>query len=179
MVGAGGDEGVDGLEGLNASASADCGAVECGGCAGEFELAVEGPVLEEAVDEGGVEDVAGSGGVDDGDAEGGGVEEVLAVEGEDAVGAEGGGGEAAVVAAMHLAEGLLEVGLGDEAGGKVAADDAVVDVGEEIFDVGVELVEVGDDGDVGFAGPGGGEDCGFSVVPVDVEGAGVGDPFAA
>ena len=114
----------------------------------------------------------------DGDAEGGGVEELVAVEGEDAVGAEGGGGEAAVVAAVHLAEGLFEVGLGGEAGGKVAADDEVVDVGEEGFDVGVEFVEVGDDGDVGFAGPGGGEDGGFGVVAVDVEGAGVGDPFA-
>ena len=130
------------------------------------------------VDEAGVEDVAGTGGVDDGDAKGGGVEETVAVEGEDAVLAEGGGGEAAVVAAVHLAEGLLEVGLGGEAGGKVAADDEVVDVGDEGFDVGVEFVEVGDDGDVGFAGPGGGEDGGFGVVAVDVEGAGVGDPFA-
>ncbi len=33
-------------------------------------------------------------------------------------------------------------------------------------------------GDVGFAGPGGGEDGGFGVVAVDVESAGVNDPFA-
>ncbi len=114
----------------------------------------------------------------DGDAEGGDVEELCAVEGEDAFLAEGGGGETAVVTAMHLAESLFEVGFGGEAGGKVAADDEVVDVSEEGFDVGVEFVEVGDDGDVGFAGPGGGQDGGFGVVAVDVEGAGVGDPFA-
>ena len=61
---------------------------------------------------------------------------------------------------------------------EVAGDDEIVDVGDEGFDVGVEFVEVGDDGDVRFAGPGGGEDGGFGVVAVDVEGAGVGDPFA-
>ncbi len=163
---------------MDAAAGAYGGAVQ-GGCGtGEFQLAVEGPVLEETVDEAGVEDVAGTGGVDYGDAVGGGVEELLSVEGEDALLAEGRGGEAGGVAAVHLAEGLLEVGLGGEARGEVAADDEVVDVGDEIFDVGVELVEVGDDGDAGGAGPGGGEDGGFSVVAVDVEGAGVGDPFA-
>ena len=95
-----GDELVDVLEGVDASAGSDGGAVEGGGCAGELELAVEGPVLEESVDEAGVEDVAGAGGVDYGDAEGGDVEETVAVEYEDSVGAEGGGGEAGVVAAV-------------------------------------------------------------------------------
>ncbi len=163
---------------MDAAASAGGGAVQCRGGAGEFELAVEGPIVEQRVDEAGVEDVASAGGVDDGDAEGGGVEELFAVEGEDALFAEGGGGESAVVAALHFSERLFEAGLGGEAGGKVAGDDEVVDVGEEGFDVGVELVEVGDDGDAGFAGPGGGEDGGFGVVAVDVEGAGVDDPFA-
>jgi hypothetical protein len=81
-------------------------------------------------------------------------------------------------AAVHLAESLFEVGLGHEARGKVATDDAVVDFGEEIFDVGIELVEIGDDRDVGFAGPGGGENGGFGVVAVKVESAGVDDPLA-
>ena len=63
-MGAGGDEVVDVFEGVDAAAGADGGAVEGGGGAGEFELAVEGPVLEERVDEAGVEDVAGTGGVD-------------------------------------------------------------------------------------------------------------------
>ena len=101
-----------------------------------------------------------------------------AVEGEDAVGAEGGGGEAAVVAAVHLFEGAFEVGLLHETGGEVAGDDGVVDVGEELFDAGVELVEVGDDGDIGLAGPASGLGGGGGVVAVDVEGAGVDDPLA-
>ncbi len=177
-MGAGGHEVFDVFEGLDAASGAYGSAVEGGGGAGEVELAVERPVLQQAVDEAGVEDVSGAGGVDDGDAVGGGVVEVLAVPGEDAVVAEGRGGEAAAVAAVHLAEGFFEVGLAHEAGGEVAADDEVVDVGEEVFDVGVELVEVGDDGDSGGAGPGGGEGGGGGVVAVDVEGAGVDDPVA-
>jgi hypothetical protein len=73
---------------------------------------------------------------------------------------------------------LLEVGFGGEASGKVAADDEVVDVSEEIVDVGVEFIEVGDDRNVGGASPGGGEDGGFGIVAVDMEGAGVDDPLA-
>ena len=117
VVGAGGDEAGDFVEGVDAAASADSGAIEgCGG-AGELELAVEGPVLEERIDEAGVEDVAGAGGVDYRDTVGGGVAEPGAVEGEDALFAESGGGEAAVVATLHFAEGLLEVGLRGEAEG--------------------------------------------------------------
>ena len=104
--------------------------------------------------------------------------EVLAVPGEDAFFSEGGGGEAGAVAALHLLEGSFEVGLGHEAAGEVAAGDEVVDVFEEGFDAGIELVEVGDDGDACFACPGGGESGGGGVVAVDVEGAGVDDPFA-
>src|ERR1700720_4462825 len=111
VVGAGCHEGGDVVEGVDAAAGADGSAVQCGGGAGEFKLAVEGPVGEESVDEAGVEDVSGSGGVDDGDRVGGSVEELFAVEGEDAFLAECRGGEAAVVAAVHLAESLLEVGL--------------------------------------------------------------------
>ncbi len=171
-MGAGGDEGGYVFERVDASTGSYGGAVEGGGGAGEFQLTGQGPVLEEGVDEACVEDVAGAGGVDDRNAEGRDVDEVFAVEGEDAFCAESGGREACVVAAVHLAEGLLEVGLGCDARGNVAADDEVVDVGEERFDVGVELVEVGDDGDAGFTGPGGGLDGGFGVVAVDVEGAG-------
>ena len=177
-MGAGGDEGFDFGYGLDGSAGAYGGAVEGCGCAGEVELAGEGPVLEEAVDEAGVKDVSGAGGVEDGDVVGGSVVEGVAVVGEDAVGAEGGGGEAAVVAAVHLLKCAFEVGLLHETGGEVAGDDGVVDVGEELFDAGVELVEVGDDGDIGLAGPASGLGGGGGVVAVDVEGAGVDDPLA-
>jgi hypothetical protein len=163
---------------LDATAGAYFSAVECGGGAGEFELAFERPVLQEAVDKAGVEDISGAGGVYDRDAVGGGVEELIAVKGEDAFLANGCGGEAAVVSAVHLAESFFEIGLGHEARGKVTAHDEVVDVGEEIFDTGVEFVEVGDDGNARFAGPGRGESRGGGVVSVDVEGPSVGDPFA-
>ena len=178
IVGAGVDEVGDVCERADAAAGADSGAVECSSGASKFQLAVEGPVFEQSVDEAGVEDVAGAGGVDDGDAKGRSVKELFAVEGEDAFLTKSRGSEAAVVAALHFAKSLLEIGLGCEAGGKVAADDEVVDVADEILDVGIEFVEVGDDGNAGFAGPGGGEDGSFRVVTIDVESAGIGDPFA-
>ena len=94
------DEVVDVFEWVDAAAGSDGGAVESGGGAGKFELTVEGPVLEQSIDEAGVEDVAGSGGVDYGNAEGGDVEETVAIEGENAFCAEGGGGETCVVTAV-------------------------------------------------------------------------------
>ena len=66
---------------------------------------------------------------------------------------------------------------GDQAG-EIAADDEVVDVFEQLFDAGISLVEVGNDDDAGFAGPAGGKGGGSGVVAVDVERAGVDDPFA-
>ena len=176
-MGAGVDEVGDVVEGPDAATGADCGAVEGSSGAGKFQLAVEGPVFEKSVDEAGMEDVAGAGGVDDGDAEGWGVEELFAVEGEDAFLTKSGCSEPAVVAALHLAKSLLEIGFGCEARRKVAADDEVVDVADEVFDVGIELVEVRDDGNAGFAGPSGGEDGGLSVVAIDVESSRIGDPF--
>jgi len=72
---------LDGGDGLDASAGAQGGAVE-GGCgAGEIELAGQGPALQEGVDEGGVENVSGAGGVDRLDREGGGIVELRAVPG--------------------------------------------------------------------------------------------------
>ncbi len=171
-------EELDLVDGLNGSASAYGGAVESCGGAGEVELAIEGPSLEEAVDESCVEDVSCTGGIDYRDAVCGGVVELLAIPGDDALRAEGCGGEATPVAAMDGLQGFFEVWLSHEAGREVAADDEVVDVFDEVFDAGVELVEVGDDGDSGFAGPSCCEGCGGGVVAIDVEGPGVDDPVA-
>ena len=178
VVSASGDETGDVVEGMDASASAYSSAVESSGGTGEFELPVERPVLQHGVDEACVEDVARARSVANRYAEGGDVEELLAVPRENAFLAERCGGEAAGVTALHLAESLLEIGFGHETRGKVAADDEVVDVDEKILDVGVELVEVGYDGNVRLASPGGGEDGSLGVEAVDVESAGVGDPFA-
>jgi len=73
-----------GGEGLDTSAGSYGGAVE--GCSGtgEVELAIEGPVLEEAINEASVEDVPGSRGVYYWNEIGGCVVEVFAVESEDA-----------------------------------------------------------------------------------------------
>ncbi len=118
VAGRGGHEVFDGFDKADAAAGAAGGAVERGGGAGEVELARQGPALQQTVDEAGVEDVAGSGGVDDGDAIGGAEVEMAAVPGEDAVFAEGGGGDGAAEAAFHGAEGLLEVAFAGEAAGK-------------------------------------------------------------
>ena len=174
----GGDEAFDFPDGGDVASGSGAGAVEGRGGAGEVELATERPVLMKAVEEAGVENVACAGGVDGGDAVGGGVVELGSIPCENAVFAEGGCGEFCPVAALHLAEGGFEVGLGHQAAGEVAADDEVVDVDEEIFDAGIKFVEVGDDGNVGGLGPLRGDRGGGGVVAVDVEEAGVDDPIA-
>ena len=171
-------EGFNVIDGADAAAGSGGGAVECGGCAGEVELAVEGPALQQGVDEAGVEDVAGAGGVCDGNMIGGAGVELGAVPGEDALLAEGGGGEGATEAALDELEGLFEIALAGEHEGKVAAGDEVVNVGDEVFYAGVELVEVGDGGDACLARPTGGEGGGGGLKAVDVDGAGVDDPGA-
>jgi hypothetical protein len=174
---AGGDEGFDIFYGFDVASGAYGGAVEGGGGAGEVELTLEGPVLEHAVDEACVEGVSGAGSVLDGYMEGGGVVEGGSVIGQDALRAEGGGGEAATVAGLHEADGLVEIGLVHEARGEIATDNEVVDLFEQSFDAGVDLVQVGDDRHAGLAGPGGGEGGGGDVISIDVKCAGVDDPF--
>jgi len=83
---AGCDEVGDLRERSDASAGSYGGAVESSGGAGEFELAIEGPVLQQSIDEACVEDVAGPGGVDYWDAEGWDVEQAGAVEGQHSFG---------------------------------------------------------------------------------------------
>ncbi len=79
MAGAGGGEMLNGVDGLDAGAGAEGGAVEGCGCAGEIELAGQGPALQEGKDEGGVKDVSGAGGVDRLDPESGGIVKLRAV----------------------------------------------------------------------------------------------------
>jgi len=175
----GGHQAFNCWDGLDAASGSGFGAVQgCGG-AGEIELALEWPALEQSVDEAGVEDVSCAGGVGDGDAVGGGVVELLAIPGEDAFFAERGGGEAVVVAAVYLAQGRFEAGFGHQAAREIAADDQVVDVFEKGFYAGVELVEIGDNGDAGVASPLCGLGGGGGVEAVHVEDAGVDDPFLA
>src|SRR5258706_14693564 len=94
MAGAASDEVLDSCDGLDAGAGAEGGAVEGGGGAGEIELALKGPALQEAVDEAGVKNVSGAGGVNGLNVEGGCVVELRSVPGQDALFAECGGSEA-------------------------------------------------------------------------------------
>ncbi len=175
----GAQKGLDGADGLDAAAGAKGGAVEGGSGAGEVKLACEGPILEQGVEEAGVEDVSGTGGVPDGDLEGGGVEEARTVPGEYAFFAERGGGDTMAEAAVH---GLESGDKGRRAGeplGQVAADDGVVREGKQIVEAGVKFVEVGEDGDTGLARPGRRLSGGGSVIAVEVKQASAGDPLAA
>ena len=76
------------------------------------------------------------------------------------------------------AEGLFEIPFAGEARGKVAADDEVVDVVDQVFDAGIELVEIGDHGDAGGAGPACGHGCCGGFKAIDVQGARIHDPGA-
>jgi hypothetical protein len=175
----GGHECLNGGDRPDAAAGALGHAVHGGGGTGEVELALERPSLQGSVDEAGVEDVAGAGGVDGADAVGGGVVQVLSIPGEDAIGAQGGSGERASVAALQLLQGLREIRLAGKAAGEIAADDEVVDVLDERVHAGVGFIQIGDNGDTSGAGPAGGEDGGGGVMPIDVECARVDDPLAA
>jgi hypothetical protein len=61
---ASGDQVLDFSEWSDVAARADSSAVKSGGGTGEFELALQRPTLQQPVDETGVEDVAGSSGID-------------------------------------------------------------------------------------------------------------------
>lgn len=134
-------------ERADAAASADGRAIECSSGTREFEFAGRGPVLEERVDEAGVENVAGAGGVRDVHVEGGGVVEIRAIKGEDAVVAERGGGEFVGEFLVDELERFWEIGFAGDAAGDVVTGDEVVNFGKKRVDGGVELVEVGNDRD--------------------------------
>src|SRR5260370_36676748 len=97
---------LDGGDGLDARAGAKGGAVKGGGGAGEIELALQGPALQKSVDEAGVKNVSGAGGVKGLDAEGGGVVELSSVPGEDAFFAECCGGETRAKAFFQRGQGF-------------------------------------------------------------------------
>src|SRR5216684_5815974 len=63
MPSAGGHQLFNGCDGLDAAAGADGGAVERGCGAGEIELALQRPALQNTVDKASVKNVSGAGGV--------------------------------------------------------------------------------------------------------------------
>src|SRR6266851_4613952 len=178
MSSTGGDEMLDGCDGLDTAAGADGGAVEGGGGAGEIELALKGPALQEAVDEAGVKNVSGAGGVNGLNVEGGCVVELRSVPGQDALFAECGGSEAGGKAFLESGQGFFQVRLFREATGDIAAGDEVVDALQEGFHAGVEFIYVGDDGNAGGARPVRSDRCSGGIVSIHVKSAGIDDPIS-
>src|SRR5947209_1921161 len=111
MTSTGGDELLDGCDGLNAAAGAEGGAVEGGGSAGEIELALQGPHLQESINEAGVKNVSGAGSVNRLDAKSGGVVELLSVPGQDAFFAQCRSGKATAKSFPERGQGLPQIGF--------------------------------------------------------------------
>src|SRR5260370_9696408 len=176
MAGAGGDEVLDGIDGLDAAAGAEGGAVKGGGGTGEIELALQGPALQKSVDEAGVKNVSGAGSVYRLDAECWCVVEARAVPGDDTFFAHCGSSEAAPKSLPESGQGLAQIGFFHQPAGNVPAGDEVVDALQEGFHAGVEFIYVGDDGNAGGARPACGGGCGGGIVSIHVKSSGVDDP---
>ncbi len=178
MLGGFGHEGFDRFHGLNAAAGADGSAVERGGGAGEFQLPLQWPALQEPVDESGMKDVTRAGGVHRLNAVGGRVVKALSIPREHSFVAQSCGSEATGVAAMNLRERKAKIAFAGEARGDVAAGNQEIDVGQQSFIAGVEIVEISDDRNSRSARPLGGEGSGGGVVAVQVKDARIQNPFA-
>src|SRR5713226_3478235 len=127
VASSGGNEMLDGVDGLNATAGADGGAVEGGGGAGEIELLLQGPTLQESIDKAGVKDVTGAGGVNGLDSKRGGVVELLSVPGQNSVFAERRSGKAAAKSFPECGQGLLQIRFFHQPPRNIHAGDEVVD----------------------------------------------------
>lgn len=178
VAGGGGEKMLDGGERRDAAAGADAGAIERGGGASEIKLLLQGPALQKRVDEAGMEQVAGSGGVHGVNLKGRRVVKLRAVPREHAVGAERGGREAADETFVHGRERFLQIIRRRELARNVAAGDEVIHVGQKRFDARIQLVEVGDDRNAGGARPSRGLGGGCRVVAVKMKRARSGDPVA-
>ena len=178
VAGACGHQALDDGYVLNGAARADSGAVQSGGGAGKLELALERPALEKSVDEAGVKNIAGAGGVESVHSKSGSVMKLRAVPGEDTFVAQGCGGEFAAELTAEGGERLAQIVICHQPAGDVSAGDEVVDVFDERFHARIKIIEVGDDGDAGCARPACGYGCGGGVVPIQVKNACAGDPFA-
>src|SRR5260370_26967055 len=104
-----GDEVFDTFDGLNAAAGADGGAVECGGGAGEIELALQRPALQEPINKTCVENVTSARGVNRLDAKRGGVVESRPVPGQYSSFAQCCGCKAAALSFPQRGQGLVQI----------------------------------------------------------------------
>jgi len=179
MARAGRDAPFDCSEGLNGAAGPESGAVQRGGGAGKLELARRRPALQQRVDESSVKDIARSGRVERFHLKCRRVVELRAVPGKNAFVSKCGGGKPASKALENKRERLAEVVLVGEPARDVAADDEIVDPGQQGIDGGVELVEIGDYGNVRSASPSRSSDGCGGVVTIHEKSASGSDPLRA
>src|SRR5713226_4895707 len=131
MPSAGGHQLFDCCDGLDAAAGADGGAVEGGGGAGEIELALQGPTLQEPVNEACVKNVSGAGGVNGLHAKSGGVVELRPVPGQYAFFAQRRSGKAAAKSFPQRGQGLAQVGFSHQPPRNIPAGNEIVDALQE------------------------------------------------
>src|SRR6266704_2410211 len=174
----GGDEVLDGVDGLDAAEGADGGAVERGGGTGEIELARQGPTLQEPVNKARMKNVTSAGGVHRLNSKCRGVVEARAVPGQNALFAQSRGGEAAAKAIPERGQGLPQIRFFHQPPRDIPAGDEEVNAFQERVHAGIKFVQVSDDGDACGARPAcrGGRSRG--VVTIYVKSAGMNDPIA-
>src|SRR5437899_5805108 len=112
VAGASGHEVLNFGDGVNGAASADGGAIERGGGAGQIELLLQRPALQQCVNESGVKNIARAGSVHCLGLKSRLAVELLAVPSEYAILTQSGDGDAVAVAAVNLRQGFLQVVLG-------------------------------------------------------------------
>jgi hypothetical protein len=128
MPSAGGHQLLDGCDGLDATAGADGGAVERGRGAGEIELPLQGPALQEPVDEARVKNVSGAGSVNRLHAKSGGVVELRSVPSQYAFFAQCCCGKATAKSFPQRGKGLLQIRFFHQPPRNIPAGDEVVDI---------------------------------------------------
>src|SRR6266702_1821031 len=178
VASAGGDEALDGFDGLDATAGADGGAVERGGGAGEIELLLQEPTLQESVNKARMKNVTSAGGVHRLNSKCRGVVELRPVPCQYAFFAECCGGKAATKSFAKRGQGLPQIRFFHQPPGDIPAGDEVVNAFQERVHAGIKFVQVSDDGDACGARPAcrGGRSRG--VVTIHVKRAGMNDPIA-
>src|ERR1700719_935101 len=178
MASASSDELLDGGDGLNAAAGADGGAVEGGRGAGEIELALQRPALQEPVNKTGVKNVSGAGGVNGLDAKRGGVVNLRPVPSQYASFAQRCSGKAAAKSFPQRGQGLAQIRFFHEPPRNITAGDEVGDILQQRFDARINFIQISDNRDAGGAGPACGYGSRGSIVPIHVKSTRLGDPFA-
>src|SRR5258708_4525082 len=168
----------DDFDGLDSATGADGGAIERGGGAGEIELPLQMPALQEAVDEARVKNVSGAGGVDGLDAKSGGIVELRPVPGQYAFFAQRCSGKPAAKSFPKRGQGLAQIRFSHQPPRDIPAGNEIVDAIQEGVDDGIRFVRVGNDRNAGGASPARGGSRGGRIMSIDVKSAGSDDPIA-